>query len=232
MKKTFLLLSIVAMIAGCSDQAANGNDSTKANSDKNETKQVVDEKEVTTNEKQIKDEPNEYVPNPQLTDDRTLQEVGQSHMDDKGVSTLKAIKKGNKTYKIGDIELTIHDIKVIDHTPAYSMIDFFHSLTHEEEFDFIKVNVEIKNTSKETVNFAPVARLETSTGEQKYFEQDIYLENLNGEIEGNGEKQGNLGYILEEPLKEDLKWVKITTSDILDQNHKVINKAQEIKVEF
>jgi hypothetical protein len=206
MKKNFLLLSVFVMLAGCSAQAADSQVFSKPTTEKAEAQKTMDEKEGSTNKEQKeRDESSKrYVPNPQITDDRTLEKVGQSYTDDKGSSTLKAIKKVNKTYQIGDIELTIHDIKVIDHTPSYGMIDFFHGFTHGEEFDFIKVNAEMKNTSNQAVNFAPVAVLEMNTGEQKHFDQDIYLENLNGEIDPNGHKQGNIGFILEKPLKKTL----------------------------
>ncbi len=82
-----------------------------------------------------------------VTDDRSLLKVGQTFSDDKGKAVLKDIKPVNKTYKIGDVELTVKEMKLIHLRPDYSMIDYFHELTHDEEFDFVKVFVDIKNTS-------------------------------------------------------------------------------------
>lgn len=108
---------------------------------------------------------NEYQPNSQVTDDRSLQKIDQTFADDKGEAVLKDIKNINKTYDIGSIELTVREIKLIHLRPDYSMIDYFHVLTHDEEFDFVKVFVEIQNKSSEKVNFAPIALLKTNTGE-------------------------------------------------------------------
>jgi hypothetical protein len=195
----------------------------------------------------------EYQPNPQVTDDRTLQKVGQTYADGKGEAALKAIKNVTKTYKVGPIELTVKEMKWIHLRPDYSMIDYFHVLTHDEEFDFVKVFVEIKNTSNEKVNFGPIALLKTNTGETFDWEKDIYLEELNGEIEGNSTKYGNLGFIVnasdshahkdkkseEEGHKDDhsneakdINWIEITTSDVFDKERKKISDSQKIKIEF
>lgn len=232
MKKGLLILAMLVIMAGCSSNTDNGEDHSDEAFETDETKQAVEEKGTLIEEAQETEDSNAYVPNPQLTDDRSLQEVGQTYTDDKGSSALKAIKHINKAYEIGDIQLTVRDIKVIDHTPAYGMIDFFHSLTHDEEFDFVKVNVEIKNESNQTMQFAPIAVLELSTGEKRYFDQDIYLEDLNGLLKENETKTGNLGFILEKPLQGELEWVKITTSDLLNENQEIVSKAQEIKIDF
>jgi hypothetical protein len=172
----------------------------------------------------------DYSSNPQVTDDRTLLEVGQSFSDEKGEATLKAMNQVNKTYEVGPIKLSMKDAKVIHLRPDYSLIDYFHMLTHEEEFDFVKVFVEIENTSTEKVNFAPIAVIETSSGEKFDWGKDIYLEELNGEIEGETIKKGNLGFIID-PSK-DLEWIEITTSDVFDKDEKKINDSQKIKIEF
>ncbi|PLR66306.1 DUF4352 domain-containing protein [Bacillus sp. UMB0893] len=220
MKKLVVLLSLTVILSACSAQASTNKDSNK--DDKEKVSQSSEKKQTSSDV---------YVPNPQLTDDRSLLEIGQAFKDDKGVSSLKAIKKVNETYRIGDVELIIHDVKVIEHTPSYSMIDYFHGFTHEETFDFVKANIEIKNTSDQPVYFSPIAILESSTGEHRDWEADIYLEELNGELAANGSKKGNVGFILDHSDKE-VEWVKIFTSDLLNEEQKVTNKAQEITIEF
>ena len=86
-----------------------------------------------------------YVPNPQLPDDINLNQIGQNASDAKGELTLKAYKKVNETLNVGPIEVKVKELKVMHATPDYSMIDFFHGYTHEEDFDIVKVNVDIKN---------------------------------------------------------------------------------------
>ena len=173
---------------------------------------------------------NDYDSNPQVTDDRSLLEVGQSVSDEKGEATLKAINQVNKTYEEGPIKLTVKDMKIIHLRPDYSLIDYFHVLTQQEEFDFVKVFLEIENTSTEKMNFAPIALIETSTGEKLDWEKDIYLEELNGEIEGNEIKKGNLGFILKST--ENLEWIEITTSDVFNQDEEKIIDSQKIKINF
>ena len=181
----------------------------------------------------VSDEGNQYVkeyaPNPQVPDDRTLEKVGQNHLDEKGEVTLKAINNVNKTYQIGEIELTIVDAKKIHLTPDYSLIDYFNNLTYKEQFEFVKVFVEITNTSNDPIKFAPVAMMETSTGEEIPWENDIYLENLNGEIGGNETKYGNVGFIIE---NTDIDSFEITTSAVFDNNDKEMSKEKKIEIVF
>nr|WP_246944851.1 DUF4352 domain-containing protein [Bacillus pinisoli] len=171
----------------------------------------------------------EYLPNPQVPSDDSLQKVNDTVTDEKGELTLKQIKHVNKTYNLGDIELRIIDVKVMHLVPDYSLIDYFHTLTHDEEFDFVKVFVEITNTSDEKMNVAPVAIFKTSTGENVPWENDIYLDGLNGEIEGNSKRLGNLGFIIEE---SDIDYIEITTSDLFNEEEEKVSKAEKIKIEF
>ncbi|MCM3796815.1 hypothetical protein [Priestia megaterium] len=250
MKKTLSILFLIMLLVGCSSNTSPENNQTNA-ANKNQTENNDDEKNDETkqekNQKQTESKIDKYQPNSQVTDDRSLQKVGQTYADEKGETTLKAIKPINKTYKLGEIELTVKEMKLIHLRPDYSMIDYFHVLTHDEEFDFVKVFIEIKNNSSEKVNFAPIALLKTSTGETFDWQKDIYLEELNGEIEGNGTKFGNIGFIVnttgghahkegqnESDHKEekDIKWIEITTSDVFDRNEKKISEAQKIKIEF
>ncbi|MGN7176097.1 hypothetical protein BK139_11895 [Paenibacillus sp. FSL R5-0490] len=170
-----------------------------------------------------------YAPNPQVPDDRQLWKEGKTHIDEKGEITLKKAKTVDGNYKIGPIEMKITDAKVMHLKPDYSLVDYFHTLTHDEEFDFVKVFVQIKNTSDQKVNFAPAAILETSEGEQITWEKDIYLDGLNEEMEPNETKAGNVGFIIE---KSDLKSIEITTSDVFGGDKNKIEDAEKIKIEF
>jgi hypothetical protein len=170
-----------------------------------------------------------YLDNPQVTNDNSLQEVGKTIRDVKGEVTLNKINKESQTVKIGAIELTIREAKILHFKPDYSLIDFFHSYTHDQEFDFVKVFVEIKNTSNEPLKFAPISLVHTSADEQKTWEDDIYLEELNGEIAANETKKGNLGFIIE---KSKLDSFEITTSDVFNEQDKKLDNAQKLKIEF
>lgn len=170
-----------------------------------------------------------YVQNPQAVDDRLLQEKGQTVRDGKGEGELKKVNMETQTFSIGEIELTIREAKVLHMKPDYSLIDFYHSYTHDAEFDTVKVFVEIENTSDKPIHFAPVALLETDTKELKTWEDDIYLEELNGEIGAGETKKGNIGFILE---KSDIESLAITTSDVFDKEEKKLSNAEKIELDF
>ncbi|MGE7639924.1 DUF4352 domain-containing protein [Bacillus sp. AFS026049] len=170
-----------------------------------------------------------YVPNPQLPDDINLNQIGQNISDAKGELTLKAYKKVNETLNVGPIEVNIKEMKVMHATPDYSMIDFFHGYTHDEDFDIVKVNVEIKNNSDKKIKFSPVAFLETDRGEHLTWEDEIYLEELTGEIEGNGSKSGNIGFILNDG---NIKGISVMSSDAVDDEGKVLAKGKSAEFAF
>ncbi|PFO01380.1 hypothetical protein COJ85_16815 [Bacillus sp. AFS076308] len=173
-----------------------------------------------------------YVPNPQVSDDTNLLQVGQTIKDSKGTINLKEIAAQNKNYTIGPIEMRIKNVKIIHNMPTYSLMDYFHYYTEDyEKFDFIKVEVELVNKSDQTVHFGPIAHLTTSNGETRTFEDDFYIEYLGGEMEPKGSKQGALGFIVKKSTPE-IKWIDIQTSDVLDQNHKELGKSQNINIEF
>jgi hypothetical protein len=179
----------------------------------------------------------EYSGNPQVTDDSSLQKAGDSFWDEKGKLILEDIKEVNKTYKIGPIELTVLDIKVLHYLPAYNLIDFFHGFTHEaEEFDFVRVQMKIKNTTNKEVYFAPIALFETSSGEKMTWENDFYLEELNGMYSGNEEKIGNMGFVIDQHKHNTkdthLTWIKLITSEVLNKEKKEISDKATIEIKF
>jgi hypothetical protein len=170
-----------------------------------------------------------YVPNPQLPDDINLNQIGQNVSDAKGELTLKAYKKVNETLNVGPIEVKVKEMKVMHATPDYSMIDFFHGYTPDENFDIVKVNVEIKNNTDKKIKFSPVAFLETDRGEHLTWEDEIYLEELTGEIEGNGSKSGNIGFILNDG---NIKGISVMTSEAVDESGEVLAKGKPAEFAF
>lgn len=171
----------------------------------------------------------DYVLSPQVTDDRMLQEVGQDKRDAKGEAKVKAVNMDKQTYKAGPVELTIEEAKILQLKPDYSLIDFFHSYTHDQEFEVVKMFVEITNTSDEPLHFAPVALLKTAKEELKIWEDDIYLEELNGELAAGETKRGNVGFIVEDGSFDS---VTITTSDVYDSQDRKLAEALEFKRSF
>ena len=171
-----------------------------------------------------------YVPSPHITDDRHLVNVGESVADSKGELILQAYKIVNKDMRIGPVDMIIKDIKVLHFKPDYGMIDFFHAYTHEEEFDFVKIEVAVNNTSNDTIQFNPIAFLNMNSGEHKTWEDDIYLEELQGEVAPNSVKKGNIGFILGNT--DDIQSVELFTSDVLHTDEAIIEKAKSITIDF
>jgi len=219
MKKLSFFLIHLIVLTGCSSV---NNIENKATGDQVKT---IDQTEKNQNVKK-----DVYVPNPQITDDINLETVGETATDDKGELTLKSYKRINKTVNIGGVEMVLKEVKLMHFVPDYSMIDFFHSYTHEEEFDFLKVGIEVKNKSDENKKFTPVAFVKTSNGELKTWEDDIFLEELNGEIQSNSVKKGNMGFILENT--SDIKSIEFLTSDVLNNVDESVEKAKTIKVDI
>lgn len=170
-----------------------------------------------------------YVENPQVTGDQSLLKAGQSIRDDKGEIVLNASNLESGKHQIGGIELTLREAKLFHYKPSYGLIDFYHSYTHDTDFHVVKFFVEIKNTTEKPLNFAPVALLETSAGETKLWEDDIYLEELNGEVAPGETKKGSIGFIVENP---DIDAISITTSDLFGEDEKKIQAAEKIEIAF
>ena len=207
----FLLLLI---LAGCS--ASNTNNSRGVEN--------IKEKPVLEKNKDV------YVPSPHITDDLNLLKIGDTVSDSKGELTLKEYKQVNMEIRVGPADMTIKDIKVMHFVPDYGMIDIFHDYTNNEEFDFIKIGIEVKNTSNDQIKFNPIAFLKMNSGEHKIWEDDIYLEELPGKIKSNEVKKGNLGFILEDTV--EIKWVELLTSDVVNKKDESIEKAKNIKIDF
>lgn len=216
MKKYLQIMLAVSMVTGCSFAEAESNKESK-------TAETVVDKPTNKNT-------DVYVPNPQVTDDRDLKKAGDSITDEKGELTLKAVKKVNETFKLDGIEYTVKEVKLLHFIPDYSLIDFYHPYTHDEEFDFVKIGVEVKNNSAENYHFGPVAMVSINNSIHKTWEDDFYLEELNGEILARQKKQGNLGFIVDE--LENLDKVEILSGDLVDKDKEKIGEPINLVVNF
>lgn len=213
MKKIVYIMALSALVlGGCAEQA----DSTVVAS-------------AASGQTDIPEYYTDYVLSPQVTDDRLLQETGEHQRDAKGEATVKAVNMDKETYKVGPVELTVAESKILQLKPDYSLIDFFHSYTHDQEFEVVKMFVEITNTSDEPLHFAPVALLETAGEELKIWEDDIYLEELNGELAAGETKRGNIGFIVEDGSFDSMT---VTTSDVYDSQDNKIAEALEFNKRF
>lgn len=203
------LLVPLALLWGCQEEAAQGTATAASLSE-------------------APDYTEHYVLSPQVSDDRRLQEPGQKTRDAKGGLELLAANMEAQAVQIGDVELTIHETKLLHYTPDYSLIDFYHAYTHEQEFELVKLFVEIHNSSNEAVSFAPAALFETGAGEVKTWEDDVYLESLNEGLEPGEVKSGNVGFIVEDGAQE----IKLTTSKLFAADGELLAPARAITIQL
>lgn len=221
----FLAASLV--LAGCANDAEQGSDNEK-NAEQSETKQEDKQQNDT---KKNDDKTTKAADNPQAPDTSSLTKVGDYHKDEDGSVTLKALSNYKETTQIGDVELIISDVKVMNYSPSMDLIDFFHPYSDDEKnFNYVKLDVTVKNTSDEPVDFAPVSVLETNAGEKKGFEEDFYLEELFGVYGGNEERSGQMGFVLNETEIEKLSSITVKTSDVFDEDKKSQAKAKTIEI--
>ncbi|KGX88672.1 hypothetical protein N781_09745 [Pontibacillus halophilus JSM 076056 = DSM 19796] len=222
-----IFLAASLMLAGCADDAEQESDSQENAS---QTKTKEEDKEQRDSKKND-EQPTKATDNPQAPDTSSLTEVGDYHKDEDGSATLEARSTYNETTQIGDVELTISDVKVLNYSPSMDLIDFFHPYSdNETNFNYVKLHVTVENTSDEPVDFAPVSVLETNAGEKKDFEGDFYLEELYGVYEGNEERSGQMGFVLNDTEIEKLSTITVRTSDVFDEDKTSQAKAKTIEI--
>lgn len=220
MKRTTLIIGLAALLlAGCTGEKAETEHAREA--------QKVAAAALPAAEEQKAPAFYEgYPASPQVTDDRLLQQPGGTIRDSRGEAEL--LKNGEKKQiKAGPVELTVHETKLFHYYPDYSLIDFYHAYTHETDFPVAKLFVEVTNTGAAPVNFGPVAVLETETGENKLWEDDIYLEELGGEIAPGETKKGSVGFILEDGTADHLT---VRTSDVFDVKGEKLSRGEEFEI--
>ncbi|MCA0988449.1 DUF4352 domain-containing protein [Guptibacillus algicola] len=214
-------------LAGCANNAEQ-----ESNNDTNSSQPETKQEDNKQNDTQTNDEQaTQAQDNPQAPDDSSLTKVGDFHEDEDGSAMLKALSNFNETTQIGDVELTISDVKVLNYSPSMDLIDFFHPYSDDEKnFNYVKLHVTVKNKSDEPVDFAPVSVLETNSGEKKGFVEDFYLEELYGVYEGNEERSGQMGFVLNETEVDKLSSITVKTSDVFDEDKKSKAKAKTIEI--
>ncbi len=169
--------------------------------------------------------------NPQAPDDASLMKVGQTTEDIDGKLTLKAIVADPVHAETGPVTMTVSHAKVFLYRPSYDLIDYFHGLTHEDEkFHYVKFRIGLKNNSEKPVFFNPVAVVKTNTGEEVSWEEEFYLESMNGKLAPGKEKEGSMGFIIDETDIERLESVELETSSVLNEKKEEIAKANTISI--
>jgi len=217
LKPWIALTLTTALLAGCT-----------ANSSNNPASEV--HAETQANEKST--EILSFKDSPQAPDDRELTIKDSQFQDEDGSITLKQFAQVHEEKQTGDISMTISDVKVMQYKPSPDLIDFFHGFTHEEtEFPYVRVNVVVKNNGDKPMHIAPVSEITTNQGETVTWEDDFYLEKLNGELKPGEEKVGSLGFILETD-PEALESLTISSSEVLNGKKGKVADGVEFEVRF
>ncbi|RWZ54685.1 DUF4352 domain-containing protein [Halobacillus fulvus] len=223
MKKMIWIWIGLVLLAACSSE---GNAENEAAA---ETDVQAEQTEV---EKTESKEGGPFIESPQAPDDSRLTEIGESLRDQDGEIKLLGYAPEAKSLEAGPFEMSIEEVKYMNYQPSPDMIDFFHGFSHDEtNFNYVKVRVVIENTSDETLNFAPVNKLEANSGETKGFADDFYMEELHGDYEPGEKRYGQLGFIFDETEPEELSEVMIETSDVF-KDGEAVNEGDSVTVSF
>ncbi|OWP58564.1 hypothetical protein ETZ92_019125 [Bacillus velezensis] len=121
--------------------------------------------------------------------------VGDTFEIDGGTAKVMAINTDPIKKKVGPIELTINKV-----TAAIA----------NDKTPYIEVDVDIKNTSEDIVEFYPDGKLATSTGIQLEQPSPEESDDLPGTYIGKVHKSGSLFYILNDKKDlENLDWIRL-----------------------
>ncbi|RSK31937.1 hypothetical protein [Bhargavaea beijingensis] len=164
--------------------------------------------------------------NPQVTDDRLLQQPGGMVLDERGEAELLKAGEG-KRVTAGPVELTVHEAKLFHYHPAEELIGFYHTFTDEMGFPVAKLFIEVTNTGNHPLRFTPAAVLETDTDERKLWKDDIYLEALGDEIGAGETKKGSVGFILDSGSAERLT---VRTGEVADRSGETLAGGTEFDI--
>lgn len=168
----------------------------------------------------------DYTENPQMTSDVDLVKKEETQVSAKGnIQLLEASFEQQKT-TVEPMKITISDTKILQVEPDVSMLDYFHVLTTNEEFNIIKAFISIENTSDQVVYFNPSAQAKTDTGEHWTWQEDVYLDGLEGAYEPGQKKQGNIGFILTK--KKTPSRLILQPTDVFNTEKEKITTGKEI----
>ncbi|MFC7371650.1 DUF4352 domain-containing protein [Fictibacillus iocasae] len=221
MRHLIILLMTSLLLFGCSKtEEPKKEEQTKQEAEKSESKPET-EKEA-------------FGDSPQAADDSSLTKPGTSHEDDDGIVTLLKEAKLNETKDIGPVEMKIESVRVIEYKPSMDLIDFFHGYTHKDEkkFPYVRVNVTLENMSDKPVQFAPVSEIQTDQGQKVTWENDFYIEELNGQLKPGEKKMGSLGFIIDDTDPAKMKSLTVKTSEVFDKDKKKLEDAETFDVQF
>lgn len=222
MKKIILLLltvSLVAIMIACGAEETPEVEEpteTQETDGTDGTEEAVEEEEPTS----------ETEESGQETD--TEAEVGNVREDENGTFTLVASNTDLVTQETGPMILNVTQVNAISAQIKGELADFMES----DVMEYIQIDMEVENTSEETINFYPgQATITTNTGEQ--LEPDMWLsDHIEGEFIGAVKKSGSEFFVLENSKAEDIEWVRIIIDAPHNENWDDVGEKLDFKIEF
>ncbi|PAE24052.1 hypothetical protein [Bacillus sp. 7894-2] len=155
-------------------------------------------------------------------------EVGETVENEGGTFTLHGRNDQVAPQTTGPMKLNITQVNKTSGVLKGEMKAMFDS----EVANYVQVDMEVENTSEDTVNFYPdQATITTSTGEQVTSEF-MMSDDVGGEFIGPVKKQGSVFFFLKNSKAEDLEWVRLIVTAPSNADFETIGDDIDIKVEF
>lgn len=154
--------------------------------------------------------------------------VGDVVSNEGGDMTLVSRTDDVGTFETGPIKLTIHKANGVSGKLKGDMA----SMMETEELEYIQVDMDVENTSDETIEFyASQAVMTTNTGEQ--LEPDMLLsEHIDGEYIGAVKKSGTSFYVLENSKAEDVESIRLIYSAPVDSDWESMGEDIDIEIDL
>ncbi len=220
-KILFVMLLMIALISmGCGGSGDDGQDAPEDNGGGIEEENEQDEGESSA------DEPDETEEASDPGEFETA--VGETTVNESGSFTLVARASDIPTQEDGPIILNIPQVNAI----YGELEEDFAEMMEMDVMHYIQIDMEVENTSEETVTFyASQAIITTNTGEQ--LEADFWLsDHIEGTYIGEVKKSGTQFFILEESKAEEIEWVRIIISRPTNEDWDSLGEGIDFRVEF
>lgn len=228
MKKSLFILSLAAVVAITT--ACGTDEPSDANlQEESEEEVATDETDMEVTEDE-EPEPVEEANEEEVTDNEWETQVGDTTENEAGSFTLHARNDTTDPIETGSISLTLNQVNTVS---GELTEEFASYLDDKEDINYIQLDMEVANSSEETINFyAGQATVTTSTGEQLDMPNGLMSDHIGGEFIGAVSKSGSLIYLLENSLAEDVEWVRILINAPQNDNYEKIGEDIDIKVEL
>lgn len=224
MKKNYLFVTI-GLVSAITLSACGGGEDTNASDKNNDTEQETTEnaESETTSSDESEFEENEE----EETDGEWEYQVGDTNED--GSLKLLARNDTSETIETASISLDFPQVTVAEvvEWPA-DLADYYDF----EPTGVIQIDVEVLNSSEETINFyIGQATITTSTGEQ--LEPDfLSSDHIGGEFIGSVNKSGSVRYMLESSDPNEIEWVRVLVDAPHDENFESVGDDIDVQIDF